>query len=61
MPNSLPTTTYSPELIDRTELAPATGGIWLIAIWAIAMLLFSALANVGGTGEMDAFQLLAPF
>jgi hypothetical protein len=61
MPNSLPTTTYSPELIDRTELAPATGGIWLIAIWAIAMLLFSALAHVGGTGEMDAFQLLAPF
>jgi hypothetical protein len=36
--------------------------MWLVLIWAAAMLLFSAFADVGpGATAMDPFQLLATF
>ena len=65
MPTSLPTSlpiTLSSKLIEQTELPAGQGVIWFIAVWAIALLFFSAIANVGaGTGAMDPFQLMAAF
>jgi hypothetical protein len=59
MPASLPIS-LSAENVDRTSLLPR--GIWLVAIWTIAMLLFGTLGNVGAeTGAMDTFQLLGTF
>jgi len=61
MPTSLPIT-LSSKLIDQTELPAGQGVIWFIAVWAIALLFFSAIANVGAdTGAMDPFQLMATF
>lgn len=66
MPTSLPTATastlYSARFTDRTELPPVTGAIFLVAIWAIAMLLFTAIAHVGAApGDVESFQFLANF
>ena len=61
MPTALPFP-LSPKIIDRTGSRRAQGAIWLIAVWAIALLFFAAIANVGSdTGAMDPFQLLATF
>ncbi len=66
MPTSLPTanasTLYAPRFTDRVELLPATGAIFLISVWAIAMLLFTAIAHIGATpGDVESFQYLANF
>jgi hypothetical protein len=65
MPTSLPTSLpirVSSKFIDRTELPAGQGVIWTIAVWAIALLFFAAIANVGAeTGAMDPFQLMATF
>jgi hypothetical protein len=59
MPTSLPIS-LSAEIVDRTNWLPRA--IWLVAIWAIVMLSFGTLANIGAeTGAMDPFQLLATF
>jgi hypothetical protein len=60
MPIALPIS--SQKIVDRAGLHRAQGAIWTIAVWAIALLLFTAIANVGAdTGAMDPFQLLATF
>ena len=64
MPTSLPTasTLYAPRVTERVELPPATGAIFLVAVWAVAMLLFAAVAHVGATpGDVESFQFLANF
>jgi hypothetical protein len=65
MPTSLPTSLPIPlssTLVDRAELPAGQGVVWTIAVWAIALLFFAAIANVGADpGAMDPFQLLATF
>jgi hypothetical protein len=59
MPTSLPVL-FPAEIVGRTNWLPRA--IWLVAIWAIVMLSFGTLANIGAeTGAMDPFQLLATF
>lgn len=61
MPTALPVS-LSPKLVDPTGLRRAQGVIWIIAVWAIALLSFAVIANVGAdTGAMDPFQLMATF
>jgi hypothetical protein len=61
MPTSLPTT-FSSDLVAPPVAARSDGPGWLILIWAVAMLVFAALTGAAsGTGEIDAFQLLATF
>jgi hypothetical protein len=61
MPTSLPIS-LSAEIVDRTGLPRVQGAVWLVVVWAVAMLFFAALANFGTeTGAMDPFQLLANF
>jgi hypothetical protein len=65
MPTSLPTSlpiSLSSTLIDHTELPAGQGVVWVVAVWAIALLFFAAVANVGADpGAMDPFQLMATF
>jgi hypothetical protein len=65
MPTSLPTSLpiqLSSKLVDETELPIGQGVIWTVAVWAIALLFFAAIANVGADpGSMDPFQLIATF
>jgi hypothetical protein len=61
MPTALPFP-LSPKIVDRAGSRRAQGAIWLIAVWAIALLFFAAIANVGSdTDAMDSFQLRATF
>jgi len=61
MPTALPVS-LSPKIVESTGMHPAQGVIWTIAVWAIALLFFAAIANVGAeTGAMDPFQLMATF
>jgi hypothetical protein len=65
MPTSLPTSLpvqLSPKFVDDTELPAGQGVIWVVTVWAIALLFFAAIANVGADpGAMDPFQLMATF
>jgi hypothetical protein len=61
MPIALPIS-LSRKIVDPAGSHYGQGVTWIIAVWAIALLLFTAIANVGtDTGAMDPFQLLATF
>jgi len=61
MPTALPIS-HSSKIVDRSGPRNPQGVIWIVAVWAIALLLFAAIANVGSdTGAIDPFQLLATF
>jgi len=61
MPTSLPLT-YSKLVVAPAKSLHAPDAIWLVLIWAAAMLLSGAFADVGEeTTAMDPFQLLATF
>jgi hypothetical protein len=65
MPTSLPTSLpiqLSSEFVDRSKLPAGQGVVWVVAVWATALLFFAAIANVGADpGAMDPFQLMATF
>jgi hypothetical protein len=61
MPTSLPIS-YSTKTVCHAKFSDAQRAVWLIAIWAVVMLLFGALASFGvEPGQTDPFQLLATF
>jgi|GEM_PF-5081841 hypothetical protein len=61
MTTSLPLT-YSSAVVAPARSSYASDAIWLVLIWAVAMLLSGALADVRpGAAAMDPFQLLATF
>jgi hypothetical protein len=61
MPTSLPLT-YSTAIVLPAKSSHRQDAIWLVLIWAAAMLLFTVFADVGpGAAAMDPFQLLAAF
>ena len=61
MPTSLPIS-YSTKTVCHAKFPDAQRAVWLIAIWAVVMLLSGMFANFGDeTRETDPFQLLATF
>ncbi len=47
---------------DQSEAPVEAGPIWLIAVWAVAMLLIGAIGNNSDAiGAIDSFQLLGNF
>ena len=61
MTTSLPLT-YSSAVVAPARSSYASDAIWLVLIWAVAMLLFGAGAGRReGAGTTDPVQLLATF
>jgi hypothetical protein len=61
MPTSLPQT-YSTAIVAPAKSSHPPDAVWLALIWAAAMLLSGAFADVGpGAAAMEPFQLLATF
>jgi hypothetical protein len=61
MPTSLPLG-YSTVLVTSAKSLRVPDPVWFVMIWAAAMSLVTAFADVGaGAAAMDPFQLLAAF
>jgi len=61
MPTALPVL-YSAEIASPPKPIGSLRPVWLIAIWALIMLLMEAFANPdAGTGPTDPLQLLLFF
>jgi hypothetical protein len=56
MPTSLPLT-CSTALIEPAKSSLTTDPVWLVTVWAAAMLLFAAFT--AGTGATDALPVIA--
>jgi hypothetical protein len=61
MPTSLPLG-FSTAVVTSAKSSRTPDAIWLVMIWAAAMLLVTVFADLGaGAAAMDPFQLLAAF
>jgi hypothetical protein len=57
MPTSL-SSSYSAEIVGRT--ISSRNDVWLILVWAAAMLLLGAIENFGGdAGAFESLQIVA--